>query len=278
MQDANGKVLYVGQSTNLRSRLNSYKNAHPDHVSRKVIRLVHEVRKIGYEECVTPERARLRENELLRSLRPKFNRMNTFPKAHCFIGLEHRPGTISLSLTREELAGAHYFGAFKSGAVHAYAALLRLLWAAMHRPLSVDAYPRQLLLARPPSRFDLEFSGSGLEARGRTISAPPPQEVVLLAEFLRGESICLKSWLEERLDPGTCLFHQQMVAADLEVLEHFYDFGPCRNKALKDHHRLPGELILQEELDDQLVTDLWRTLRPQLYPPEPEEGEPEPLL
>ena len=155
MHGESGKTLYVGQSKNLRSRLNSYKNAHPDHVSRKTIRLVHQVRSIRWEECGTPEKARLRENELLRTLRPRFNRMNTFPKAHCFIGLKVLPERFLFTLTRQEVSGTDFFGAFKSGAAYGYQALLRLLWAALYAPESMTHYPRPLLLPRPPSFFEL---------------------------------------------------------------------------------------------------------------------------
>src|SRR5947208_1528018 len=74
-----GRVLYVGQSKNLRVRLGTYRNANPCHISRKTIRLVHAVRKIDWEECPTPALACVRENQLLRAHRPKFNSMNTYP-------------------------------------------------------------------------------------------------------------------------------------------------------------------------------------------------------
>src|SRR5687767_182452 len=57
------RLLYVGQSANLRSRLGAYKNANPDHLPRKVLRLVHAVASIKLETCETPVAARLRENE-----------------------------------------------------------------------------------------------------------------------------------------------------------------------------------------------------------------------
>ena len=85
MRGLGDRVLYVGQSKNLRTRLHTYKNANPDHMARKILRLVHQVEAIAWEECGSPERARLRENELLRAHRPKFNTVNKYPKAHCFI-------------------------------------------------------------------------------------------------------------------------------------------------------------------------------------------------
>lgn len=265
MHGENGKVLYVGQSKNLRSRLNSYKNAHPDHISRKIIRLVHQVRKIGWEECGTPEKARLRENELLRTLRPKFNQANTFPKAHCFIGLKIFSASLAFSLTREEVCSPEYFGAFKGGAVYGYQALLRLLWMALHAPETMADFPRPLLLARAPRSFDLPLP-CGF---GQTSELGQ-----YLFDYFCGVSCELRAWIEARLKENASVFHQQMQTADLETIQRFFDYGPRRNRALKEHHQLPQGLILQEQLDDLLVTDLWKSIRPQLYPPEPEAEEP----
>ena len=83
MFDGEGRIIYIGQSQNLRDRLNSYRHVHPERDSRKTVRLVHEVRRIEWEICDSPASARLRENELLRTLRPRFNRVNVWPWA-CF--------------------------------------------------------------------------------------------------------------------------------------------------------------------------------------------------
>ena len=81
------RVLYIGQSGNLRHRLATYKNACADRTPRKVIRLLHSVRTIVWEECETAEAARLKENQLLRIHRPRFNVQNTYPRAYQFIAL-----------------------------------------------------------------------------------------------------------------------------------------------------------------------------------------------
>lgn len=51
MFDEAGQLLYVGQSSDLRYRLNSYRHVHPDRDSRKTVRLVHLVRRIEWEAC-----------------------------------------------------------------------------------------------------------------------------------------------------------------------------------------------------------------------------------
>jgi hypothetical protein len=66
-------VLYVGKARNLRKRLGSYRVANPERLSRRIIRLLHQVRRIEWDECATEEAAREREELLICVLAPKFN-------------------------------------------------------------------------------------------------------------------------------------------------------------------------------------------------------------
>lgn len=247
MSSETGRILYVGRSKNLRVRLATYKNAHPDHVARKIIRLVHAVRKIVWEECESVGLACVRENELLRTHRPKFNTVNTYPKAYCFIGLRIAASELTLSWTTEE-GGGDLYGAFKRRSVQGYAALLRLLWAARHQPASPHDFPRLLLNPRPPRQFgfDLQSDWRRLDREQMTES---------LQFFFTGESAFLIDLLApalpalEQLSP----FHQAMQLADLETLADFFQYGPRRNRDLKAEHGLQSPTIPQEKLDDLLV-------------------------
>ena len=80
MADDYERLLYIGKAKNLRARLNYYRHVRPERASRKVVRLVHAVRSIVYEVCACQNSALLRENELLRLHKPKFNVMNTRPE------------------------------------------------------------------------------------------------------------------------------------------------------------------------------------------------------
>src|SRR3954470_14268705 len=66
-------VLYVGKARNLRKRLGSYRVANPERMPRRIIRLLHQVRRIEWDECPTEEAARHREELLICVLAPKFN-------------------------------------------------------------------------------------------------------------------------------------------------------------------------------------------------------------
>jgi excinuclease UvrABC nuclease subunit len=66
-------VLYVGKARNLRKRLGSYRVANPERLPRRIVRLLHQVRRIEWDECPTEEAARHREELLICVLAPKFN-------------------------------------------------------------------------------------------------------------------------------------------------------------------------------------------------------------
>jgi hypothetical protein len=250
MTGRNGLVLYVGQSRNLRQRLASYKNARPDRAPRKVIRLVHAVDTITWERCDSPEGARLRENELLRLHRPKFNRVNTWPQAYSFIRLRHDEAALELGQTHDRMTGGHLYGAFKTHVAAGYGALLRLTWAAWHQPASPHDFPSQLLADRPPRLFRFNW---------RPHPAPWSPDSLLrsIQDFLAGVSDGLVQLLTEAVPAGDDLspFQRALRAKDLESLSQFYDHGPKRNHELTRRHNLPAPLIPQDQLDDLLLAE-----------------------
>lgn len=79
MRDAGETVLYVGKARNLRKRLTYYRVANPDRIPRRHLRLLRAVQQIQFELCLDESSALARESELLRSLRPRFNRAGTWP-------------------------------------------------------------------------------------------------------------------------------------------------------------------------------------------------------
>lgn len=66
-------VLYVGKARNLRKRLSSYRVANPERFPRRIIRLLHQVRRIEWDECRSEAAACHREELLIRALTPRFN-------------------------------------------------------------------------------------------------------------------------------------------------------------------------------------------------------------
>ena len=241
MFDEAGRLLYVGQSSDLRDRLNSYRHVHPDRDSRKTVRLVHLARRIEWEVCDSPVSAVLRENELLRTLRPRFNRMNVYPKACFFIAVDREGGVLRLTLTRDTDGSGKLFGAFR-GATWPFAALCRLLFIAGHRDMSLGEFPSRLLTSAP-----LRTQGFGLE------------EAFALAveDYLAGGSMRLVESLM-----GVCSdvqmrtpFEQNLMLTDLVCVEEFYERGPAKVRRLRQQAEGAADWVEPEELVDFLATD-----------------------
>ena len=66
-------VLYVGKAKSLRRRLGSYRVANPERLPRRIIRLLHQVTRIEWDECPSEAAACHREELLIVTLQPKFN-------------------------------------------------------------------------------------------------------------------------------------------------------------------------------------------------------------
>jgi excinuclease UvrABC nuclease subunit len=67
-------VLYVGKAKNLRKRLAAYRVANPERLPRRMIRLLHLVTRIEWDECSTETAAENREELLICVLAPRFNK------------------------------------------------------------------------------------------------------------------------------------------------------------------------------------------------------------
>jgi excinuclease UvrABC nuclease subunit len=242
MRDAEGRILYVGKAKNLRARLLSYRRARPQEVSRKVMRLVHLIRAIDWEECADETAALLRENQLLRELTPPFNRMNTRPETYRYIALSVKDGRATFRLTTDPKAPRErLFGAFKGrGSVdRKLCSLLRCLWACTNTG----------------ERFDLP-----LVLRGGSLQTPfevalPHDWEAQLLKFLEGRDSGLLVAITDRLleNPSIPRFAYSMLQQDLETLQEFFNHTLLRHRQLRKDSGRRGKLIGQTEIDDLIV-------------------------
>ena len=65
------RLLYIGQSSDLRARLGSYRHVNDERHSRRILRLVARVTRIEWNECSTAAEAIERERVLLLERRPE---------------------------------------------------------------------------------------------------------------------------------------------------------------------------------------------------------------
>lgn len=235
------ELLYVGQSANLHDRLGGYRHVHPDRDSRKTVRLVHRVRRIAWEVCDSPVSAVLRENELLRTLRPPFNRMNVYPQACRFIAVSREDKAVCLALTRDMETEGTLYGAFK-GAAPAFAALVRLLFVMSHPAAALQSFPARLL------------TGDRL----RQMKVPMPEALeASVRRYLTGESDELIAHMTETCAAArfATLFEQNLLLADLLMLDEFFVTGPARLRRMRQQVESKTDWVRPEIMVDWLATE-----------------------
>ena len=226
-----GRVLYVGQSKDLRTRLSYYKNAQPEREPRRIIRLVHQTTGIEIECCNTIESARLREIALIGQHRPRFNVAHTLRPSYSFFALRDcRAGfSFRLSLSQSAQPLETIVGAFRNRGLcgRAFRSLARTILAQQQRIRSI---------------YDLP---AWLHPRAQVSGIFPSIWRLAVEEFLRGEKghvlECAAHLVETERDP----FLRQLYETDLVTLSEFFELAR-QMSAARSFHELP--VLSQEAL------------------------------
>jgi len=207
MQDATGLVLYVGKAKNLRQRLGHYRVANPDRMGRRHLRLLRQVVRIELQECVDEPAALAREAELLRALKPKFNRAGVWPATPRFLVWRWTGRALELAITEAPAIDWLLFGPFGSGVVFLRAALVRLLWYALNPASGSTTMPQGWLHGR-----------LGAIA---TIEADDCRVDLALTKLFEGDTEGFVAWVGEQTESLVKAYDLEMRDADLETVTNF---------------------------------------------------------
>lgn len=170
MRDGEGTALYVGKAKNLRKRLTAYRVANPSRMKRRHLRLLRETAAIEFELCEDEASALAREADLLLDLRPRFNRVGTWPAPRRHVVWRVEGGNVTLAVSEEVGVGWQWIGPMGSGrALSLRAALVRLLWLAACPERGLAGMPWGWAHGRLPEEVTLGLDGiagaeSALEA------------------------------------------------------------------------------------------------------------------
>jgi len=128
MKDDQGRVLYVGKASSLRSRLRSYFGSQSG-MDAKTRELVQHIADFEVIRTDTPTEALILENELIKRYRPRYNIMLRDDKTYPFIRITNEPFPRVIATRRVVQDGSRYFGPYPSaGAVHRTLDLLKRLF------------------------------------------------------------------------------------------------------------------------------------------------------
>jgi predicted GIY-YIG superfamily endonuclease len=212
MRDARENVLYVGKAKNLRQRLYSYRVANPDRLGRRHLRLLRQVARIEWRLCRDETAALAQEAELLRSIRPKFNRAGVWPVKSRTLLWRWNGSELCLKVgegsTDEIEAGWRCVGPVK-GARWLRLTLARVLWLAVNRETGV----RNLPAGWHQGRIDTKAAIPCGELR---------DEVAVLMGSLNNIGIePLVQWVRQRVGETLPPFEAVWLDAELESLDGF---------------------------------------------------------
>jgi excinuclease ABC subunit C len=220
-RDAEGLVLYAGKAKDLRRRLAGYRNASRRKAHRKMRTLVREAASLEVRPQQSERQALLLENELIRTLRPRYNVDGAYAFLYPALGVGRHDGRVLLAFTSTPEAWGRldlrWHGCFRSRrrARAAFQALVALFARLGHR--------------EPMSRLpDVRLRrGARLEAFRRV-----PSELPAAADaFLSGDSTDLLALLFERLLESPSARRQAAeVEEELRTLDDFArrDVAPLR--------------------------------------------------
>jgi hypothetical protein len=207
MQDAAQVVLYVGKAKSLRQRLSHYRVANPDRMGRRHLRLLRQVVRIELQECADEAAALVKEAELLRTLKPKFNRAGVWPATPRFLVWRCTDQTLDLAISETPAIGWQSFGPFGGGVVYLRAALVRLLWYALNPISGSTTMPHGWLHGRMGAIVTLAVNQIGLD--------------LVLMKLFEGDTEGFVAWITERTNSLVHAYDVEMRDADLETVTHF---------------------------------------------------------
>lgn len=206
MRDASDVILYVGKAKNLRRRLNSYRVANPDRMPRRHLRLLRAVVHIELQQCPNELSALARESELLRAVRPKFNRAGTWRAPPRFFAWRCVEQQLLLAVAETPERYWRWHGPLGGAAVVLHAVLGRLLWLAVH--------PRAGFATLPLGWFHGRLGAETTIQCGTMIEAVSSH----LETFFSGQTAEFCEWIRTQMPGETSPFERAWVEAELDLL------------------------------------------------------------
>ncbi|MDB6070992.1 MAG: helicase UvrC [Verrucomicrobiales bacterium] len=131
--DCDDRLLYVGQSGNLKKRIGSYRFVSADRHPRRTLRLIRRVHRITWRLCDAAAEAIALESALLLELRPSYNRAGVWKAPPGWVRVSCQDGRLEVRLRMGEESEADESGPFRGGFRYAFPALVRVLHAALEK-------------------------------------------------------------------------------------------------------------------------------------------------
>ncbi len=193
-----GELLYIGQSSDLRARIGSYRHVTPEKNPKRTLRLVHRIDRIEWKECGTAAEAIELEAKLLLEHRPPFNRAGVWQGEPWWLKIEASSDKVLLELTREPTGIGPHPSAFR----YVVGSMVRCLYRVSLPHVSLSAYPHGLFNVPVPLVLNLALPEAAVVAANLMSYAEGIHEPLLsqLEEMPLGVSVSEQEYWQEELE------------------------------------------------------------------------------
>ncbi|MBA9006674.1 DEDD exonuclease domain-containing protein [Thermomonospora cellulosilytica] len=218
-EDARGEVLYVGKSTNLRTRVRSYFTA--SETRRRIREMVGLAERVRPIVCATGLEAEVRELRLIAEHKPRYNRRSKFPERALWLKLALSEPFPRLSIVREcRDDDAVYLGPFGSARV-AEEARAALHEAVPLRQCTQRLTPRLVERGRARSCVLGEIGRCGAPCEGREPPEAYARHVEAARTVMEGDVRPVVAAAQVRIDRLAVEMRYEEAAAQRDRLAAF---------------------------------------------------------
>lgn len=243
-KDEQGDVIYVGKAKNVRRRLAQYRNASRRKAHRKMRELVRVAASLEVIVESSEADALLRENELIRELRPEYNVDGAYEFLYPSIGTGAADGQLWLCIASQTEPHAH----------------LELQWHGCFRPRwrAREAFDALVSLCgrighlEPKTRLPELPAAKG--TRFVAVRRMGPEWVEPIRALLDGESAGLLELLfDALLEERGARMDATEVQAELVTLKSFYEDEARRLRSARRRVEWEGTFVPQEDRDSLFI-------------------------
>lgn len=244
MKDAAGNVIYVGKSKNLQQRVRSYFHISRNR-SKKVERLVHNIKDLEIRLTDTEFEALMLECRLIRELKPMYNKKMKSPQGYTYIAIRDNEGIWDLEVADEpEDPGLrHVYGPYTASR-HTVEQAVRSLREALHIACNRSSSSS---IGTPCLNYSLGLclgaclGGEAIEINNRSLTR--------ITALLDGTDSGLRVELELRMQEASDRFDFEAAAKVRDALNAIDLFA--KQEEIADFAEQNRNLVVLEHLNEQ---------------------------
>lgn len=210
--NAEGIVIYVGKAKCLRKRVSSYFAENKDHAPRTRI-MIRQIADIRHIVVSSESDALLLENNLIKSLQPRYNVMLKDDKTYPWIVIRNEAFPRVESTRQMMRDGSRYWGPYSSGAMQK--TVLELLHALYHiRTCSLNLAPDQIAKGKYSVCLQYHIGNCKGPCVGKQSTEEYAHDIEMISRMLAGDMRSPRQYLENEMKEAAA-------AMNFEAAEHY---------------------------------------------------------